>query len=192
MKTLLEISEAYSAQSCYEGTDKQVVHGYLDHYEELLKPYRNTPDAKVVEVGICSGACLLMWREYFADATVWGIDKYDKRYGPARKANDDRLIFIHQEIEQFVAFDDVFEDNSLDVVIDDATHYVYDQFLSVLYFIQKLKPGGLLVVEDCPWSTIWHLFKGVSPHVQVIDNRGPGRHKLSVMVIIKKEGNYGG
>ena len=59
-------------------TDKGTAHSYLPLYETLLKPIKDTAK-NVLEVGIGdfgpkNGGSLLLWKTYFTEATIYGID----------------------------------------------------------------------------------------------------------------------
>ena len=59
-------------------TDKNTTHSYLQSYETLLEPIKDTAD-NILEVGIGNfgiknGGSLLLWTNYFTKATIHGID----------------------------------------------------------------------------------------------------------------------
>ena len=59
-------------------TDKNTTHSYLPLYDKLLKTLKNTAK-NVLEVGIGdfetkNGGSLLLWSNYFTNATIYGID----------------------------------------------------------------------------------------------------------------------
>ena len=60
-------------------TDKNTTHSYLDLYQELL--FSKKESAKhVLEIGIGSWGCrksggsITLWRDFFTNATVYGLD----------------------------------------------------------------------------------------------------------------------
>lgn len=57
------------------GTDKSSRdHGYTRHYEHIMNPFRGR-SILLVEIGVASGASLLMWREYLGiQARIVGVD----------------------------------------------------------------------------------------------------------------------
>ena len=60
MRTLLEICKQYEmCEDCIRGTDKESGHGYIQIYEELFAPYRETASV-IVELGVSAGFSLLM------------------------------------------------------------------------------------------------------------------------------------
>ena len=46
---------------------------YFPIYEKHFGPIRNKP-IKILEIGILNGGSLEMWRYYFSEATIVGID----------------------------------------------------------------------------------------------------------------------
>lgn len=66
--TLTELGRKY-------GTDK-VAHGFTDIYGALLDRDRGQVQ-RVLEVGVYYGASLTMWRDYFQNANVVGVDFFE-------------------------------------------------------------------------------------------------------------------
>ena len=64
---LTEIGKLY-------GTDK-VTQGFTDVYQVRLEPLRFKVQ-KLLEVGVFFGASLQMWRDYFPNAHVLGLDTF--------------------------------------------------------------------------------------------------------------------
>jgi 23S rRNA U2552 (ribose-2'-O)-methylase RlmE/FtsJ len=124
------------------GTDKNTIHSYGPLYEQLLLPYRMSAEA-VLEIGVQHGGSLRAWRDYFPNATIYGVDI------------DPAYMFKEERIETVVA--DQGDYNSLllpllnktfDVVIDDGSHKLTDQILSWFYLWPVLKMGGIYCIED--------------------------------------------
>ena len=59
-------------------TDKNTTHSYLELYERLLQKKKNSAKY-VLEVGIGdfgpkNGGSIKLWRDYFPNATIYGLD----------------------------------------------------------------------------------------------------------------------
>ena len=89
-------------------TDKNTVHSYLDLYEKLLcnKKY----NAKnILEVGIGefyekNGGSLKLWKDYFINATIYGLDILnDSRVIDELKNNPRVILYTSSN-----AYDDIF------------------------------------------------------------------------------------
>jgi hypothetical protein len=119
-------------------TDKSYRHGYLRYYDRLLS---DLDPSKVLEVGIHWGASLALWREFWPDAEVHGIDMHIE---PA--VDVDRMV-----IHLGDAYTDEMVDSlpgPFDFILDDGPHTIESQEFFVANYVHLLAPGGVLVVED--------------------------------------------
>lgn len=135
------------------GTDKGVNntgwHCYTPHYHELFSPYREDID-RVLEIGVYNGASLRMWRDYFPDAFVIGLDY-------AKEVTEESLWAIDREhLRSHVHIGDQRNETDLnklidcagffDIVIDDGSHALDDYMFS----FQHLWPltQSFYIIED--------------------------------------------
>lgn len=126
-------------------TDKAFFHKYLDFYEQHL-PDR-TFKGRLLEIGVMDGASLRMWREYYPNAEIIGIDIEDKSH----LYNDDWKVPKTIDIRQIDGTDpkQTAELGLFDIIIDDGSHYTKDQQKSFKHlFYNQLTPGGFYIVED--------------------------------------------
>ncbi|MEM7193896.1 MAG: tetratricopeptide repeat protein [Pseudomonadota bacterium] len=125
------------------GTDK-VQHGFTNFYSEHLEPHRDRI-TKVLEIGIFNGSSLLMWRDYFSNANIYGIDILVPEL-----ENADR-ISMHtvdqRNPDDLTAFAE-FAGSGFDLIIDDGGHTMSQQQISLAYLFPHLKSGGVYIVED--------------------------------------------
>ncbi len=56
-----------------EGDFTRKAPSYLQEYERILEGLRDK-EARILELGVSSGASLLLWRDYLPNATIVGID----------------------------------------------------------------------------------------------------------------------
>lgn len=134
----------------YETDKRASDHNYTEYYEQYFEAIRDK-ELNVVEIGILrhparpyEGASLLLWRDYFENSIIHGIDIND------HKSMEQKRIKIHiadqGNREQLT---DVF--NSIgnpDVIIEDGSHYMHHQQISLAHLFKTLKSGGIYVVED--------------------------------------------
>ena len=78
------MSDDLVALAVKHGTDKWGRHWYARHYQTHFAPRRAEP-LTVLEIGVGGyedpakgGASLRMWKAYFPQARIFGIDVYDK------------------------------------------------------------------------------------------------------------------
>jgi tetratricopeptide (TPR) repeat protein len=130
-----------------EYTDKsscvQASWDYLRHYEMALKELRHAP-INLIEVGVESGGSTRIWKWFFSQAQIIGID-----INPAcQKSAQDRVkIEIGSQIDgKFL--DRVAAENPPTIIVDDGSHQNDHVIYTFERLFPKLLPGGIYIVED--------------------------------------------
>lgn len=186
--TLQEIYNHLKAQG--HESDKGTVHSYVEVYEEILAPYRETAK-NILEIGLLSGASLRMWEQYFS-GTVYGIDcdlkpiggRYDLQ--PIIDEGTHNIsIFDATDSSQWCSY---FYRMKFDVIIEDAGHEVNQQ-LQIYNAAQSfLSPNGIYIIEDIQdvdATKEKFINIDVEKQVEIIDLRkNKGRYD-DVLVVIK-------
>ena len=154
------------------GTDKWGRHWYARHYETHFAPRRLEP-LTVIEIGVGGyedpakgGASLRMWKEFFPQARIFGIDVHDK------SAFEEERIRIFRGSQDDPAFlDGVLADTGPpDIVIDDGSHRNDHVVASFQALFPRLREGGIYAVEDLQTS-YWPSYGGsvdvAAPHTSM-------------------------
>lgn len=173
-----------------QGSDKGSVHSYLDTYEKLLAPYKESN--KILEIGIFNGHSLRMWEYYFYNAEVYGVDCSDTPLdGMAdlrpmiAEGTHDILIFDATSEAQVKKH---FEGMQFNVIIDDAAHSREQQLQLYSLYKHYMAPGGIYIIEDIQDidSDRAH-FENIDPEksVEIIDLRSVKSRYDDVIVVIK-------
>lgn len=118
---------------------------YFPIYERHLGRLRGKRP-HLVEVGVFSGGSLEMWRDYLGDgARITGID-----IEPACKAYETVGVSIVIGDQGDPQFWEEFARTSgpIDALIDDGSHRVNDQILTVKAVLPRLRPGAVYICED--------------------------------------------
>jgi SAM-dependent methyltransferase len=118
---------------------------YFDIYHRHLEKFRNR-DVRVLEIGVFSGGSLKMWREYLgAKALVYGVD-----IDPACRVHEDESTAIYIGNQGDRQFWRLFKAKvpQIDVVIDDGSHFPWEQILTFKELFPVLSPGGVYICED--------------------------------------------
>lgn len=136
------MAEPLSAVLTRHGSDKGTIHSYADVYEELLGP-RRLEELALLEIGVAHGGCLKAWLEWLPNSRVYGAD-----IRLPSGLEHDRLTLYHVSQVDADELWQIFQPGTLDVVIDDASHYLPHQLLTLHYLWPALKPGGYYFVED--------------------------------------------
>lgn len=140
-------------------TDKASPHSYIQNfYEGEFSKYQNK-EINFLEIGVMSGGCFLLWKEYFKKANkLVGVDCTDR--------------FLHPKCKQIEGVDFIFDNaydskfsNTLpnfDIIIDDGSHTFEDQIKFLELYLPKLRSGGVLIVEDVGKEQYFESFVEIS------------------------------
>lgn len=134
-------------------TDKNTLHSYLPLYNTLLQPIKDS-SRNVLEVGIGdfkekNGGSLLLWTNYFTNATTYGIDIL-----PPNRVLDE--VINNSSIKLYCnsnAYDENFihknlSDIKFDFLLDDGPHTLESQEKFIELYSPLLAENGILIVED--------------------------------------------
>ncbi|MBK8596340.1 MAG: class I SAM-dependent methyltransferase [Holophagales bacterium] len=119
-------------------------HNFTEVYERYFSPLRAEP-IKILEIGIDRGGSLLLWRDYFPKAQVFGIDIESRS-----DMDTDRIhTFVADQSSrpQLGAFLAKFP-GPYDIILDDGGHSMEQQQVSLGFLFGQVRPGGLYIVED--------------------------------------------
>jgi hypothetical protein len=123
---------------------------YLEEYDPVLAPWVDK-DVKLLEIGVDRGGSLKLWHDYFARATIVGID----RKLPQHFEYAERILLFqgNQKDRSFLSqVANTTAPEGFDIIIDDGSHIgeaTQNTFWHL--FDHHLKPGGLYAIED--WGT---------------------------------------
>ena len=139
--------------------------GYLEIYEQYFKPLQNKK-INILEIGVHQAASIRLWREWFKNAHIIGADVISNYE-----------IVNSDHTRDYVEFDKVFQSlgnssffcgdagnpaflkkmigriiaktgRGLDIIIDDGSHFQYDQMTTLGYLFPHLEAGGIYIIED--------------------------------------------
>ena len=154
----------YSTELCEIGkkydTDKSSQRKYITYlrhcypytifYDNLFK---NKKDEilNIAELGILKGSSLLMWKEYFINANIYGFDNNNNLINHfIEKYDNDRINLSYIDVFNKESILNTFLKLNIhfDIIIDDTTHNFEDQIRIIENTYQFLKPGGIMIIED--------------------------------------------
>lgn len=137
--SLLDMCDAFPTDKCPQG------HNFIQTYDKLFSPLRDSM-GRFFEIGILNGVSHLMWRDYFPNAEIFGIDIMDysekskgsgiETFVADQSSRDDLQAFINKHGTGF------------DVILDDGGHAMDHQQVSLGFLFKHLNPGGYYIIED--------------------------------------------
>ncbi len=151
--TLLELAQKYHSDKCSNGASK---YGYIPYYEKYFKPIKNKK-MKILEIGVRAvrghgASSLKMWKDYFPNSEIYGID-----IDPGNAGYDEERIniFIGNQGDEEFLNEVINKVGKFDIIIDDGSHVntLTIKAWEVLYN-KALNPGGLYIIEDLGCSYI--------------------------------------
>lgn len=136
------------------GTDKYPA--YTPFYHALLNPRRGEIH-NVLEIGIGTkeamahvpdyrpGASLRMWRDYFTNAAIYGVDV---SYDACAEADVEGITNWCADSRKLdsVAIASVI--GRFGLIVDDGSHEAEDQALTAQILTKILSPDGFYIIED--------------------------------------------
>ena len=136
-------------------TDKNTTHSYLELYNKLLFSKKETAK-NVLEICIgdfCekNGGSIKLWKDYFTNATIYGLDILPIDRVMDELLNNERVILYTSTN----AYDnDFFTNNFLnknikcDFMLDDGPHTLESMILFIRLYSQLMTDDGILIIED--------------------------------------------
>ena len=176
-------------------TDKNTLHSYLDLYQSLLEEKKDTA-THILEVGIRDGGSILLWKDFFQGATIYGLDIVDSIHPSASIRKNPRVQLHFSNAYNETWFRKTFLDKGLqfDMMLDDGPHTLESMIEFIRLYSQIMKSNGLLIVEDVQ-SPDWfpHLLAATPahllPYVKTYDLRAnKGRYDDLVFTIDLRSG----
>lgn len=187
MRSIAEIFRSYAefdAQGRHvNGTDKESNHRYGEAYEQILsvnyslKTYRE-PDKRcqhrtevklMMEIGVADGSSLCAWREVFPNALIVGMDIHH-----SDKAHGERIEFRIGDQRSKQDCENAAAGRQFDLIVEDATHQLENNLVTLLYLWPFVRSGGLYVIEE--FGNIGALRSNITslwPNLEIIDTVGP-------------------
>jgi len=120
-------------------------HNYSPFYEKYLKKYKKK-NINILEIGSLHGSSAAALFFYFlkpkivcADISPFFIRSFSKNIRP---------IYIDTQSEKVIKKVSQYLDIKFDIIIDDGSHNIKDQMISLKCLFPYLKQGGTYIIED--------------------------------------------
>lgn len=131
--------------------------GYFDVYERHLSKFVDKAP-KILEIGVLGGGSIELWLKYFGEGTqVIGVD-IDPRCLEYKYNGNAQVIMGDQNSPEF--WDEFLDKHTgFDIIIDDGSHIMEHQVLTLQKTFPHLKEGGTYICEDTHTS-YWPRWNG--------------------------------
>jgi cephalosporin hydroxylase len=163
-------------------TDKNTLHSYIENfYSPVLTPYKNNT-IKILEIGVRHGGSIQLWRDFFINGEVYGIDDASESIVYPEGCN-----IILGDAYNEKTLDSLPKD--FDFIIDDGPHTLESQQSFLKMYINLIKEGGLIIIEDISSiENAYILKKEVSNdfNSEIVDLRGVKGRYDDIILWVKK------
>lgn len=165
----------------YGGEHSEHAHEYTGLYHDIFGEDRDDV-LLVLEVGVCKGCSLRMWRDYFPKAEIVGLD-VDVNY---QVNGEERITTFLADGTNSNRLGPILDPYGVfDVIVDDGSHRLEDQINSLRALLPRLHEDGVYIVEDVyepekvaaavPEGFFYQIFdfEGNNDHIVIVMRNGP-------------------
>ena len=136
-------------------TDKNTTHSYLHLYQKLLEGKKHSA-RNVLEIGIGdfeekNGGSIKLWKDFFTNATIYGLDILPIDRVMDELLNDNRVILYTSTDaynEQFFISNFLNKNIKCDFMLDDGPHSLESMKQFIKLYSQIMTDDGILIIED--------------------------------------------
>ena len=141
----MRISELNALANKYKTDKGSIKHNYIKYYDEHLKEfrYRKYDDFKLLKIGTNKGQSVKMWLDYFNFGKIYGLD-----LNGCNLRNERFIEYVGNQSSVNLLNKLVNDAGKFDIIIDDGSHRMDDQFFCLKFLFKYLKDGGLYIIED--------------------------------------------
>jgi len=142
---LLEMVQDYD-------TDKQWTHSYIDNvYTNIFNPIKND-NVSIVEIGLRDGESVRLWRDFLPNARIFTTGNQQEIEQFKHKHKTDRITFIEcdqSNDDDVDKLNDILKNSGpIDIIIDNGTHKMRDQQITLAKLFDCLKKDGVYILEN--------------------------------------------
>lgn len=142
--------------------------GYIDYiYNDLFKD-RLEDKLTLLEIGVWNGESIRYWRDLFKNGNIYALDIHF-----CDKINNEKNIKHIVGNAYSFEINNLFDPHSIDIIIDDGPHTLESFVYLIENYIDKLKIGGLMIIEDII-NTSW------TPQLINLINKQPHKTRYTI------------
>ena len=124
---------------------KITAHGYSKFYEKFFVNKQNE-QYNILELGSFYGNASASLFFYFKNSKIFAGDIYPDLFKYRSKRINN--FFVDTSSEDSIKKNLLNKEINFDIIIEDASHSLKDQIISLFLLFRKLNPGGLFVTEE--------------------------------------------
>ena len=177
------------AKPSKQDNKKIIAHGYAKIYEKYLKEHKEK-NLNIIELGSFYGNASAAFYFYFKNSQIYSAD-----------INPDMYLYRSKRLTNF--FTDTSSRSSIernilrkniqyDLIIEDASHMLKDQIISLFILFKSLKPGGFFIIEEIDFPEKREDMRAGQEHpdLKTILNKISNKENFNSKYINANEKNY--
>ncbi len=164
-------------------TDKNTTHSYINHLYNSLFLDKRQSATNVLEIGVHHGGSILLWRDYFINATIDAIDIHDCY----DKLDTDRINHIVSDAYNVNVIENL---KNYDIIIDDGPHTLNSIYFIIDNYLSLLKNNGICIIEDIQDYSWFEYITSKIPKqysFNIVDLRSIKNRYDDMILVIRKE-----
>jgi hypothetical protein len=120
-------------------------HGYSRFYHDIFYPIRNKV-LNIIEIGSFYGNASAAFFFYFKNSKIYGADINPDMF----RYKSDRIenLYVNSSSVLSIKNEIINRNIKFDIIIEDASHMLKDQIISLFYLFPTLNKGGYFIVEE--------------------------------------------
>lgn len=175
-------------------TDKNTAHSYFDTYEKLFSSIRIRA-RNILEVGIYWGGSIRLWRDYFPNAQIYGVDICNLDFIQKESIKNDNHITLFTNTngydDTFISENFINKNIKFDMILDDGPHDLQSMIDLIVKYVPLLSENGIMVIEDVQdfqWTETLKEYvpNDLKQYIQVYDLRDIKGRYDDILFIINK------
>jgi hypothetical protein len=175
-------------------TDKNTLHSYVNVYEDMFDSLRYTAK-NILEIGMAPGGSIMVWRNYFINAHIYGIDTCNLANIHSQSIKNDYHITLFPNTngynDQFIKENFTNKNIKFDMVLDDASHTLEDIIYFIMNYLPLLSDNGIMVIENIQKMEWIEILKLIVPdefkkNIQIYDLRHIKNRYDDVLFVVNK------
>ena len=121
-------------------------HNYSPIYEKYFEKYKNIKNLNILEIGSLRGSGTASFYNYFDKPKIFCVDINPFQIQVYSK--NIRVLYTDTKSKKTLINLRSYLNKNFDIIIDDGSHNIRDQIITMNIFFERLKTGGLYVIED--------------------------------------------
>ncbi len=148
----IDLDSLFIRFNCDKGSnfvinDKKVKgHNYTPYYEKYFSKFKDYKELNILEIGSLRGSGAASFYYYLnkpkiicADINPFQIQIF---------SNNIRNCYVDTQSKDVLSNLNSYINKNFDIIIDDGSHNIRDQIITMNIFFKKLNNGGIYVIED--------------------------------------------